>query len=116
MTNSGLIQIHRELEEVAEVSGAGLGATIARVLGPLLAPTLAYAWLWMALLAFRELTLVVMLTTRDNMTLPVVIWSIWVSGSLGQAAALALLMLVLLLPFIALYGLLLRRNSALMRV
>jgi len=106
MTNSGLIQIHRELEECAAVSGASTGGILRAILIPLLAPTLLYAWLWIALLTFRELTLAVLLTTRDNITLPVVIWSLWLSGGLGDAAAVALLMLALMIPIVALYWLL----------
>ncbi len=113
MTNSGLIQIHRELEEAATVAGAGTGAIIWRVLGPLLAPTLLYAWLWIALLVFRELTLAVVLTTRENMTLPVVVWSLWLNGGLGQASALAFIMLVAMLPVVALYWYVVRRRGSL---
>jgi iron(III) transport system permease protein len=113
MTNSGLIQIHRELEEAATVSGAGTGGILRRVLVPLLAPTLLYAWLWIALLVFRELTLAVVLTTRANMTLPFVVWSLWLNGGLGQASALAFLMLLMMLPLVALYWLIARRRGIL---
>jgi iron(III) transport system permease protein len=113
MTNSGLIQIHRELEEAATVSGAGTGGVLRRVLVPLLAPTLLYAWLWIALLVFRELTLAVVLTTRGNITLPFVVWSLWLNGGLGQASALAFLMLLMMLPLVALYWLLARRRGIL---
>jgi iron(III) transport system permease protein len=113
MTNSSLIQIHRELEEAATVAGAGTGGVIARVLTPLLAPTLLYAWLWIALLVFRELTLALVLTTRENITLPVVVWSLWLNGSLGQAAALAFVMLLAMMPVIALYWYVVRRRGVL---
>ncbi|HXQ52975.1 MAG TPA: iron ABC transporter permease [Stellaceae bacterium] len=113
MTNSGLIQIHRELEEAATVSGAGTGTVLGRVLGPLLAPTLLYAWLWIALLAFRELTLAIVLTTRQNITLPVVVWSLWLNGGLAQASALALIMLLIMMPVVVLYWYVVRRRGIL---
>jgi iron(III) transport system permease protein len=103
MTNSGMIQIHQELEESAVVCGAGTAGVLRRILAPLLAPTLLYAWLWIALLTFRELTLAVLLTTRDNITLPVVIWSLWLGGGLGDAAAVALVMLLLMAPIVGFY-------------
>ncbi len=103
MTNSGLMQLHRELEESAITSGASSGAVILKIITPLMAPTLIYAWLWVALLTFRELTLAIVLTTRDNMTLPVVVWSLWLSGGLGTASALTLILLVMMLPVIGLY-------------
>jgi iron(III) transport system permease protein len=53
-----------------------------------------YAWLWIALLCYRELTLAVFLTTADNMTLPAHIWGSWVGDARGTAAALSLVMLL----------------------
>ena len=115
MTNAALMQLHKDLEDAARMSGASTGRLLRRVIVPLLAPTLLYAWLWIALLTFRELTLAVILTTRGNITLPVVVWSMWVNGGLGKAAALTLLLLGAMLPVIALYWLIVRRSSALAR-
>src|SRR5215216_1750157 len=109
MTNSGLIQIHPELEESAQMSGASLWEAFRRISVPLLAPTLFYAWLWIALLTFRELTLAVILSTADNITFPVVVWSLWLGGGLGQASALAIVMLLMMIPLIVLYWLFARR-------
>jgi iron(III) transport system permease protein len=113
MTNSGLIQIHTELEESALMSGASAWNAFARVSLPLLAPTLLYAWLWIALLIFRELTLAVILSTADNLTFPVVVWSLWLGGGLGQASALAVVMLLMMTPMIAGYWVLARRQGLL---
>jgi iron(III) transport system permease protein len=111
MTNSGLIQIHAELEESAQMSGATLAYALRKITGPLIAPTLLYAWLWIALLTFRELTLAVILSTADNVTFPVVVWSLWLGGGLGQASALAIVMLATMTPLIALYWLFARRQG-----
>jgi iron(III) transport system permease protein len=115
MTNGSLVQIHRELEEAAAMSGASTARIVSRILLPLMAPSLVYAWLWIALLTFRELTLAVLLTTRANITLPVVVWSLWLSGQIGRGAALTLLMLALLMPFIALYWVVAGRRGAALR-
>jgi iron(III) transport system permease protein len=111
MTNSGLIQIHSELEESAQMSGASSLQGFRRIVVPLLAPTLLYAWLWIALLVFRELTLAVILSTADNVTFPIVVWSLWLGGGLGQASALAIVMLAMMTPLIALYWALARRQG-----
>jgi iron(III) transport system permease protein len=113
MTNSGLVQIHPELEESALMSGASAFGAFARISLPLLAPTLLYAWLWIALLIFRELTLAVILSTADNLTFPVVVWSLWLGGGLGQASALAVVMLAMMTPMIVTYWLLARRQGLL---
>jgi iron(III) transport system permease protein len=111
MTNSGLIQIHPELEEAALMSGASQWQAFVRVALPLLGPTVLYAWLWIALLVFRELTLAVILSTADNPTFPVVVFSLWLGGGLGQASALAMVMLAMMTPLIALYWLIARRQG-----
>lgn len=111
MTNSGLIQINRELDECASTCGANTGAVVGAVLLPLLTPTLIYAWLWMALLAYRELTLAVLLTSVENITLPVLIWNTWLGGRSGVSAALALVLVVGLVPLIAVYWHVVRKRG-----
>jgi iron(III) transport system permease protein len=87
------------------------GATLRRVIVPLLAPSLIYAWLWIALLTFRELTLAVLLTTRDNLTLPIVVWNAWIAGGFGSSAALTLILMGLMIPLVALYWWIMRRRG-----
>lgn len=111
MTNNSMIQIHKDLEESAQMSGASTGTVVRRIMAPLLGPTLIYAWLWIALITFRELTLAVILTTRDNMTLPVVVWSLWVASGFGQAAALTLILLAFMIPIVCLYWWVARKMS-----
>lgn len=111
MTNGSLIQVHRDLEEAATMSGVSAGTVVTRVLLPLLTPTLIYAWLWTALLTFRELTLAVLLTTRDNLTLPVVVWSFWQDGVFGRSAAITVLLMAMMVPLIALYWWAMRRTG-----
>jgi len=103
MMNSSLIQIHRELEEAAYVAGGSTWSVVRKILVPILTPPILYGWLWIALLTYRELTLAVLLSRAENMTLPVVVWSIWLGGGFGQAAALTTVMLCILMPIIALY-------------
>jgi iron(III) transport system permease protein len=111
MTNGALIQIHRELEESARTSGASLGGVMRRVLIPLLRPAILYAWVWIALLSYRELTLPVVLSTNDNEPLSVIVWSLVLSSSFGQGSAVAVTMLVLMLPILAVYWSLARRSG-----
>ena len=113
MTNAGLVQIHPELEESAEVSGAAAWTAFRRISIPLMAPTLLYAWLWIALLTFRELTLAVIMTTSTNITFPVIAWTMWLGGGLAPASAVAVVMLVLMTPMIALYWVFARKQGVL---
>jgi iron(III) transport system permease protein len=109
MMNSAMIQIHHELDEVARVSGAGTAGVLRSVLVPLLTPTILYAWMWIALLTYRELTLPVVLATSGNLPFSVLVWSYVQSSSYGRASAAALIMLVLMVPVLAAYWLVGRR-------
>ncbi len=109
MTNSGLIQIHRELEESAQVGGATTFSLVRSILVPLLAPTLLYTWIWIALMAYRELTLPVLLSTTSNQPLSMVIWGYILVSNYGQASVLVLVMLALLCPVLFLYWAVARR-------
>jgi iron(III) transport system permease protein len=113
MTNGALIQIHRELEEAATMSGAGPAGIMRSVLIPLLRPTLAYAWIWIALLSYRELTLPVLLATHHNQPLAVIVWSLVQSSSYGAGSLVAVLMLILMAPILGLYWMIARRTGIL---
>jgi iron(III) transport system permease protein len=110
--NGSLLQIHRELEEAAFVSGLSTFRTARRVLLPLLRPTLLSVWIWTALLVYRELTVAVFLGVHDNITFPAVIWSYWYAGGMNKASAVTLLMTILLAPLIAAFWWFGRRGSA----
>jgi iron(III) transport system permease protein len=103
ITNTGLLQIHRELEESARISGASTWSIVLRVVIPLMSRCLLLAGLYVAILTARELTLSVLLSTPNNMTLPVVIWSIWSNGGFARASAALVCFIAAVLPFMALY-------------
>jgi len=111
MYNSSLLQINKELDEAGYVSGLRPVSVMWNIVRPLLGPTLLYSWLWMALLAYRELTMAALLVTKENSTLPVYIWAIWNDGELNQAAAVSLLALLAAVPLIAVYFTLGRRTA-----
>lgn len=90
--NGAIMQIHRELEEAGRVSGASAVRVILKVTVPLLKPALLFSWLWVMLLAFREVTVALMLNSPSNMVLPVLIWNRWNEGRLPEAAAVAVLL------------------------
>ena len=98
VTNSAIIAVSEELEEAAEVCGSRRRDVVFRILLPLISPTLINAFFWIALLTLRELTLATILFSPSNITLSVVIWSLWNSGQHGPSAAMSLVMILLMLP------------------
>jgi iron(III) transport system permease protein len=103
ITNAALIQVGAEIEEAAQVAGAHGIVILRQILLPLLKPALLYAWLWLAMLAVRELTVCTILSSQDNLTLSVVIYTLLNAGSTGQASAVALLLIAGILPLVAIY-------------
>jgi iron(III) transport system permease protein len=83
-----LSQIARELEEAAEVSGAGRWQAFRRILLPLAAPGLVAAWLLVVTVALRELSSSLLLYSPGNEVLSVRIWLLYQGGELPQLAAL----------------------------
>jgi len=110
MTNSGLLQLHRELEESAAVGGANTWATVRVIVLPLISRTLLLAWVYLVILAGRELTLAVLLTTPGNMTVPSFVWITWLNGGLTRGAAATVCYLVCLSPLLIGYSYLLNRT------
>jgi iron(III) transport system permease protein len=96
--NAAILQIHRDLEEAALMSGASTWRTAWRVFVPLLAPALAGLWLWAVLHAVRTAGLPLMLYQgANNQVLSVMIWNMWTDGQIAQVGAVATIMILALL-------------------
>jgi iron(III) transport system permease protein len=92
--HASLIQIHRELEEAALISGGSRITAIRRVIIPLITPALFYSFVWSALHAYRELTIALFLLHPGNMVISVAIWQRWQAVDHGAAAALGVIMVM----------------------
>ena len=100
--SSGITQIHRELEEVAEVSGARTGQMLRRVLLPLLLPFLLAAWIYAFVLSVRELGASIFLVGPGVNVLATISLTMWEEGgSYGAVAALGIIQILPLLVIVA---------------
>jgi iron(III) transport system permease protein len=100
--SSGITQIHRELEEVAAVSGAGLGKIFSRIILPLLAPVLLAGWIYVFVLAVRELGASIFLVGPGTHVLGTISLTMWEEGgSYGAVAALAVIQIIPLIVIVA---------------
>jgi iron(III) transport system permease protein len=100
--SSGITQIHRELEEVAAVSGAGLGQIFARIMLPLLAPVLLAGWIYVFVLAVRELGASIFLVGPGTHVLGTISLTMWEEGgSYGAVAALGVIQIIPLAIIVA---------------
>ena len=98
--NSNMLQVHQELEEAAQVGGASTLRIVGKVIVPLIRPGLVYVWIWTSLLAYRELTMAVLLSSPDNQVISTFIWGEWTGGGLGDAATAGIFMVVIMSPLV----------------
>jgi iron(III) transport system permease protein len=100
--SSGIAQIHRELEEAAQVAGAGLGQMFARVVLPLIAPVLLAGWIYVFVLAVRELGASIFLVGPGTHVLGTITLTMWEEGgSYGAVAALGVIQIIPLVLIVA---------------
>jgi iron(III) transport system permease protein len=99
--NNSMIQVHRELEEAAQVGGVSTLRILWKVILPLIRPGVVYVWIWTSLSAYRELTMAVILASPRSQVLSTYIWGQWHGGGLGDAAAIAVMMMAVMSPLVA---------------
>jgi len=90
---SAFVQIHSHLEESSRVCGGGTLYTLRRVVIPLLIPGVVSAWILMATMFVRELTLSVVLSRPGTEVLAVQIFRFAEDGLWGQLSALGIMMI-----------------------
>jgi len=109
--NNSMIQVHRELEEAAQVGGVSTFRILYKVIVPLIRPGLVYAWIWTSLSAYRELTMAVFLASPKSQVLSTYIWGQWHGGGLGDAAAIAVIMMTVMSPLVTSFWIYARRQQ-----
>ncbi len=94
--SAALLQIHRELEEAAETSGASWGQTFVRIVLPLLQPALLAGWIYVVIVSIRELSSSILLWGPGAEVLSVYIFDLWNTGHAQELSALGLMLVVFL--------------------
>jgi iron(III) transport system permease protein len=109
--NNSMIQVHRELEEAAQVGGVSTLRILLKIIVPLIRPGLIYTWIWTSLSAYRELTMAVFLASPKSQVLSTYVWGQWHGGGLGDAAAIAVVMIVAMSPLLTTFWIYARRQQ-----
>lgn len=89
-----MMQVSRELEEAARMSGAGRLTTLRAIVLPLLRPALLSAWILLFMMFMRELGMSILLSGLDNPVLSVVMYDYYESGELPMLSALCLMLML----------------------
>ena len=96
--NAAMLQIHKELEEAASVSGATKGRASLDIVFPLLMPTITGVAVWAVLQSIRLVGYPLMLTEgNNNEVLSVFVWRLWLEGEIGTVGAVGAILIALLL-------------------
>ena len=92
---SAFVQVHAHLEESSLVCGAGPMTTMRRIIVPLLIPGVVSAWILMATMFLRELTVSVVLSRPGSEVLAVQILGFADDGLWGKLSALGIIVIVI---------------------
>jgi len=106
--STSLLQIHRELEEAAWISGRSLLGTIRTIVLPLARPGVIAAMTLLFVLAIRELGSSLFLYTSNTMVMAVLLLDYYEGGNVGITAAFSLVQMALLAIVIGIANLLSR--------
>jgi len=94
---AAVIQIHKELEESAQICRASEMKSFFKITLPLIAPALVNVWIWVSMQSVRALSAALMLYSSKNEVLSTRIWEIWYEGDIAKVSALAVMMIAVLL-------------------
>jgi iron(III) transport system permease protein len=96
--NAAILQIHKELEEAAQISGAPPLRTVFRVFFPLLMPAFVGIWIWTMLHAVRTAGKpLILYEGAENQVLAILIWNMWDEGYVEAVGAIGALLIAGLL-------------------
>jgi len=92
--HGAILQLHRELEEAAEVGGVGWATAFRYIVLPLLFPAIVSGWVFVALHAVRETTMALMLYSPSSRVISLLMWDTWQSGDTSKAAATGVVLMI----------------------
>jgi iron(III) transport system permease protein len=99
---TSMMQIHRELEESAAMSGASWAVTFRRILLPLLKPGLLAGWIYVVIVSIRELSSSILLYSPGSEVMSILIWEFWQNGQYVELSAFGVMLIVALFIFVML--------------
>lgn len=108
-THTGLLQLHRELEEAAFASGASWLNCMRRITLPLITPSFLGGWVFVFLLSAKELSMSILLVSPQTPVVSVAIFDLWENGQVGELAALSVIWSTILVSIAITYYLFARR-------
>ena len=107
--STSMLQIHKELEESAAMSGASWSMTFRRIVLPLLQPGLLAGFIYVMIVSIRELASSILLYSPGTEVVSIMIWELWQNGQYVELSALGVMLIIALFCLVMLAQLLSRR-------
>ncbi len=99
---TSMLQIHKELEESAHMSGASWGTTFRRIILPLLKPGLLAGWIFVMIVSMRELAASILLYSPGTEVIAILNWELWENGQYVELSALGVMFIMALFVLVML--------------
>jgi iron(III) transport system permease protein len=93
---TSMLQIHKELEESAAMSGASWFTAFRRIVLPLLKPGMVAGWIYIMIVSIRELSSSILLYSPGTEVISIIIWELWENGQYVELSALGVLFILAL--------------------
>src|SRR5258705_2793329 len=95
--SASMIQINKELEQASFTAGGTWFQTFRKVILPLLMPGFTAGWIYISIIALRELSTSILLYSYNSTVLSIMAFDLWEGGQYTYVCALGVLMVLLLL-------------------
>ena len=94
--SASMIQINKELEEASLTAGGTWFQTFRKVILPLLMPGFTAGWIYISIIALRELSTSILLYSYNSTVLSIMAFDLWEGGQYTYVCALGVMMVSLL--------------------
>lgn len=98
--SAGLLQVDRNIERAAEVSGVSRLNIMGRIMAPIIKTQFFNAWLLVFAYSVRDIGIPLIFLTSETVVLGSALWLLWGYPNVPGAAALSVLLVVFLAVFI----------------
>ena len=99
--SASMIQINNELQEASFTAGGTWSQTFRKIILPLLMPGFTAGWIYISIIALRELSTSILLYSYNSTVLSIMAFDLWEGGQYTYVCALGVLMVLLLLTMAA---------------
>jgi len=94
--SASMIQINKELEEASLTAGGTWFQTFWKIILPLLMPGFTAGWIYISIIALRELSTSILLYSYNSTVLSIMAFDLWEGGQYTYVCALGVMMVLLL--------------------